>query len=93
MLFRSTSTGGYDSFNVPFFNVDDYGASTRTGERFLYDGHTSSNLNIGPPLTQLPPSTSWGHFHENMPEICLMSGAMSAPRSQVRAWCMGNMAI
>ena len=47
------------------------GASTRTGERFLYDGHTSSNLNIGPPLTQLPPSNSWGHFHENMPEIWL----------------------
>ena len=68
---KITSTGGYDSFNTPFFNVDDYGASTRTGERFLYDGHTSSNLNIGPPLTQLPPSTSWGHFHENMPEIWL----------------------
>jgi hypothetical protein len=68
---KITSTGGYDSFNMPFFNVDDYGGSTRTGERFLYDGHTSSNLNIGPPLTQLPPSTSWGHFHENMPEIWL----------------------
>src|SRR6476659_2647828 len=58
---KINSTGGYDSFNMPFFNVDEYGASTRTGERFLYDGHTSSNLNIGPPLTQLPPSTSWGH--------------------------------
>ncbi|HEU4550575.1 MAG TPA: hypothetical protein VFS01_12825 [Rhizomicrobium sp.] len=68
---RITSTGGYDSFNMPFFNVDEYGASSRTGERFLYDGHTSSNLNIGPPLTQLPPSTSWGHFHENMPEVWL----------------------
>lgn len=68
---KITSTGGYDSFNMPFFNVDNYGASTRTGERFLYDGHTSSNLNIGPPLTQLPPATSWGHFHENMPEIWL----------------------
>jgi hypothetical protein len=66
---KITSTGGYDSFNVPFVNVDDYGALTHRGERFLYDGHTSSNLNIGPPLTQLPPSTSWGHFHENMPEI------------------------
>ena len=65
---KINSTGGYDSFNVPFFNVDEYGASTRTGERFLYDGHTSSNLNIGPPLTQLPPDTSWGHFHENMVE-------------------------
>ena len=26
---KITSTGGYDSFNMPFFNVDDYGASTR----------------------------------------------------------------
>jgi len=68
---KITSTGGYDSFNMPFFNVDDYGASERKGERFLYDGHTSSNLNIGPPLTQLPPATSWGHFHENMQEVWL----------------------
>ena len=68
---RITSTGGYDSFNMPFFNVDEYGASTRKGERFLSDGHTSSNLNLGPPLTELPPSTSWGHFHENMQEVWL----------------------
>src|SRR5256885_333671 len=65
------ATGGYDSFNVPFFNVDEYGASDRKGERFLYDGHTSSNLNIGPPITELPPATSWGHFHENMQEVWL----------------------
>ena len=39
---KITSTGGYDSFNVPFFNVDEYGASGGTGGRFLYDGHTSS---------------------------------------------------
>ena len=25
-----------DAFNMPFFNVDEYGASTRTGERFLF---------------------------------------------------------
>lgn len=68
---RITSTGGYDSFNMPFFDVDSYGASDRKGERFLYDGHTSSNLNIGPPITALPPDTSWGHFHENMPEVWL----------------------
>jgi len=68
---KITSTGGYDSFNMPFFNVDEYGASDRKGERFLYDGHTSSNLNIGPPLTALPPATSWGHFHEIMQEVWL----------------------
>jgi hypothetical protein len=68
---KITSTGGYDSLNMPFFNLDEYGASDRTGARFLYDGHTSSNLNIGPPLTELPPATSWGHFHENMQEVWL----------------------
>ena len=68
---RITSTGGYDSFNVPFFNVDEYGASDRRGERFLWDGHTSSNLNIGNPITELPPATSWGHYHQNMQEVWL----------------------
>ena len=45
---RINSTGGYDTPNVPFYNVDEYGASDRKGERFLYDGHTSSNLSHRP---------------------------------------------
>ena len=49
--------------------LTEYGDSTRTGERFLYDGHTSSNLNIGMNLTELPPSTNWGHWHANMVEL------------------------
>ena len=65
---RITSTGGYDSFNVPFFDVDAYGASDRTGERFLYDGYTNANLHLDPNIAQLPPATSLGHFHENMAE-------------------------
>ena len=69
---RITSTGGYDSFNVPFFNVTEYGDSTRTGERFLYDGHTSSNLNIGMNLKELPPPTNWGHWHANMVELWIV---------------------
>jgi len=68
---KITSTGGYDQFNMPFFNVDEYGASTRRGERFLYDGHTSSNLNIGENIPALPPDTNWGHFHQNMQEVWL----------------------
>ena len=68
---RITSTGGYDQFNVPFFNVDEYGASDKTGAKFLYDGHTSSNLNLAPPIKELAPDTSWGHFHENMQEVWL----------------------
>jgi mannose-6-phosphate isomerase-like protein (cupin superfamily) len=65
---RITSTGGYDKFNVPFFDVDAYGASDRSGERFLYDGHTNANLHLDSNITELPPSTSWGHFHANMAE-------------------------
>ena len=65
---RITSTGGYDSLNVPFFDVDAYGASQRTGERFLYDGHTNANLHPDTNITELPPSTNWGHFHANMAE-------------------------
>jgi hypothetical protein len=65
---KITSTGGYDSLNMPFFDVDAYGASERTGERFLYDGHTNANPRLDSSITQLPPSTNWGHFHANMAE-------------------------
>jgi hypothetical protein len=65
---RITSTGGYDPPNVPFFNIDEYGMSNRTGERFLYDGHTNANPRLDSSITELPPATSWGHFHANMAE-------------------------
>src|SRR5260370_33895904 len=63
---KITSTGGYDSFNVPFFNVTEYGDSKRTGGRFLYGGHTSSHLNIGTNPTRLPPAPNWGHWHPKL---------------------------
>jgi len=65
---RITSTGGYDSSNMPFFNIDEYGASDRTGERFLFDGHTSANPRRDVAISELPPPTDWGHFHANMAE-------------------------
>jgi hypothetical protein len=65
---RITSTGGYDPPNVPFFNIDEYGASSRAGERFLYDGHTNANPRLDSNITELPPATNWGHFHANMAE-------------------------
>jgi len=34
----------------------------------LYDGHTSSNLNIGMTLTELPPPPT-GPWHANMVEL------------------------
>lgn len=63
-----TSTGGYDGVNVPFFDVDAYGASERSGERFLLDGHTNANLRLGPGIGELPPGTDLGHFHAAMAE-------------------------
>ena len=65
---RITSTGGYDATNMPFFDIDEYGASERTGERFLFDGHTSANPRRDAAISELPPSTDWGHFHANMAE-------------------------
>jgi hypothetical protein len=65
---RITSTGGYDSSNMPFFDIDAYGASDRSGERFLFDGHTSANPRRDVAISKLPPPTDWGHFHANMAE-------------------------
>jgi mannose-6-phosphate isomerase-like protein (cupin superfamily) len=65
---KITSTGGYDATNAPFFNIDDYGASDRSGERFLFDGHTSANPRRDVAIAELPPPTDWGHFHAAMAE-------------------------
>lgn len=65
---RITSTGGYDGVNVPFFDVEAYGASDRKGERFLLDGHTNANLHLDTNISELPPATALGHFHANMAE-------------------------
>jgi len=56
---------------MPFFNVDEYGASTRTGERFLYDGHTSSTTEHRTAAHEVAGRDELGPFHENMPEIWL----------------------
>jgi hypothetical protein len=56
---RITSTGGYDSSNMPFFNIDEYGASERAGERFLFDGHTSANARRDVAISELPPASDW----------------------------------
>ena len=33
-----------------------------------YDGHTNANPRLDSSITELPPATSWGHFHANMAE-------------------------
>ena len=66
---KITSTGGYDAPNQPFldFNKDVVAANGKSRD-FAQDGHTSAHVIRSGPLTQTPPSTSWGHFHENMVE-------------------------
>ena len=35
---------------------------------FILDGHTSGHIIRAQGITQMPPDTDWGHFHENMVE-------------------------
>jgi mannose-6-phosphate isomerase-like protein (cupin superfamily) len=66
---KMTSTGGYDAPNQPFldFNKDVVAVNGKSRD-FAMDGHTSAHVIRAGALTQAPPSTSWGHFHENMVE-------------------------
>ena len=64
---KITSTGGYDEFNKAFIDYPAFVASGGKGS-FVRDGHTSANMIRQEAPTQLAPSTSWGHFHENMVE-------------------------
>lgn len=66
---KITSTGGYDAPNMPFldFNKDVVAANGKSRD-FAFDGHTSAHVIRSPNLAQLPPDSSWGHFHENMVE-------------------------
>ncbi|HEY0265129.1 MAG TPA: hypothetical protein VGC16_00160 [Rhizomicrobium sp.] len=66
---KITSTGGYDAPNQPFldFNKDVVAANGKSRD-FAFDGHTSAHVIRAGALKELPPPTSWGHFHENMVE-------------------------
>jgi mannose-6-phosphate isomerase-like protein (cupin superfamily) len=65
---RITSTGGYESPNQPYLDFNAYAASGGKTRDFAFDGHTAAHIIRAKALTDLPPSTSWGHFHENMVE-------------------------
>jgi mannose-6-phosphate isomerase-like protein (cupin superfamily) len=65
---RITSTGGYESPNQPYLDFNAYVASGGKTRDFAFDGHTAAHIIRAKALTDLPPSTSWGHFHENMVE-------------------------
>jgi mannose-6-phosphate isomerase-like protein (cupin superfamily) len=65
---RITSTGGYEEPNQPYLDFNSYAAGGGKSRDFAFDGHTAAHIIRAPALTALPPSTSWGHFHENMVE-------------------------
>jgi len=65
---RITSTGGYESPNQPYLDFNAYAASGGKTRDFAFDGHTAAHIIRAKAVTELPPSTSWGHFHENMVE-------------------------
>jgi len=65
---RMTSTGGYEPPNQPYLDFNAYAAGGGKTRDFAFDGHTSAHIIRAGALKQLPPDTSWGHFHENMVE-------------------------
>jgi mannose-6-phosphate isomerase-like protein (cupin superfamily) len=65
---KITSTGGYEGTNQPYLDFNSYAAGGGKSRDFAFDGHTSAHIIRAKGLDALPPSTSWGHFHENMVE-------------------------
>jgi mannose-6-phosphate isomerase-like protein (cupin superfamily) len=65
---RITATGGYEAPNQPYLDFNAYAAAGGKSRNFAFDGHTSAHIIRAKPLTEVPPPTSWGHFHENMVE-------------------------
>ena len=65
---KITSTGGYEEPNQPYLDFNAYAAGGGKSRDFAFDGHTSAHVIRSGNVKALAPSTSWGHFHENMVE-------------------------
>jgi mannose-6-phosphate isomerase-like protein (cupin superfamily) len=65
---KITSTGGYEAPNQPYLDFNKYAADGGKSRDFAFDGHNSAHIIRAGAIPALPPSTSWGHFHENMVE-------------------------
>ncbi|HTC84729.1 MAG TPA: cupin domain-containing protein [Rhizomicrobium sp.] len=65
---KITSTGGYEAPNQPYLDFNKYAADGGKSRDFAFDGHNSAHIIRAGAISALPPSTSWGHFHENMVE-------------------------
>ncbi len=89
---KITSTGGYDSPNQPFLDFNAYAAAGGKSRDFAFDGHTSAHVIRAGALTELPPSTSWGHFHENMVEAwVVIEGTLDVRISGVKDIVTGQL--
>ena len=69
---KITSTGGYEAGNQPYLDFNTYAAGGGKSRDFAMDGHTSAHIIRAGALKEVPPSTSWGHFHENMVEAWIV---------------------
>jgi mannose-6-phosphate isomerase-like protein (cupin superfamily) len=70
---RATYTatpGHYDKINRPYIDFETQ--VVKNGEKigvWVQDDHTAANILRSQHGVPTPPSTSWGHFHENFPEF------------------------
>ena len=69
---RITDTGSYDQDNKPFLDFEkDVVQADAGSSNFVWDGHTSAHIIRGKGIPT-PPTTSLGHFHENMVELWIV---------------------
>ena len=69
---RITDTGSYDQYNKPFLDFEKNVAQANAGSsNFVWDGHTAAHIIRGKGIPT-PPDTNFGHFHENMVELCII---------------------
>jgi mannose-6-phosphate isomerase-like protein (cupin superfamily) len=66
----SAAPGQYDKLNHPYIDFETQ--VVQNGEKigvWVQDDHTAANILRSQHGVPAPPSTSWGHFHENFPEF------------------------
>jgi len=74
---KISDTGAYDTVNRPYLDFNkDVVAANGESSSFVLDGHTSAHIIRGPGVST-PPSSDFGHFHENMVEAwCVLEGRL-----------------
>jgi mannose-6-phosphate isomerase-like protein (cupin superfamily) len=69
---RITDTGSYDQYNKPYLDFEKNVVQANAGSSdFVWDGHTAAHIIRGKAIPT-PPTTDFGHFHENMVELWIV---------------------